>query len=288
MSATADADLFDRYFKHPGAASRVAGVPTTQVHIPGFTHPVREYFLEDVFEMTGHAVGRGGPYAKRKEDQAKRVKRVDVAAQAALAEKAKQRRRERVALGLEDADEDDEEDEEGEEDGGGVAAAAAEASSSPYLYAEVDGRPYFPTLHAKTSGDDGDNNLSIIRAAVAVVLAAAAANDDTASSELSAVSIPSDGELAGHFTVNVVSGGITNSLYRVSGLTTSSLLADALPETSELKGHDSVLVRVFGKSRDVMCLDRVYMILHTHTLICLIVIYFLCLVAHHQFKFVTV
>ena len=118
MSATADADLFDRYFKYPGAASRVAGVPTTQVHIPGFTHPVREYFLEDVFEMTGHAVGRGGPYAKRKEDQAKRVKRVDVAAQAALAEKAKQRRRERVALGLEDADEDDEEDEEGEEDGG--------------------------------------------------------------------------------------------------------------------------------------------------------------------------
>ena len=58
--------------------------------------------------------------------------------------------------------------------------------------------------------------------------------------------MPSDEELIGHLTVTVVSGGITNSLYRVSGLTTSALLADALPETSELKGHDSVLVRVFG------------------------------------------
>ena len=131
-------------------------------------------------------------------------------------------------------------------------AAAAASSSSPYLYAEIDGRPYFPALHAKPSGDD-DNTPSILRAAVAVVLAAANANGDgdgdaSSSSALSTVSMPSDEELAGHLTVKVVSGGITNSLYRVSGLTTSALLADALPATSELKGHDSVLVRVFGKS----------------------------------------
>ena len=132
-----------------------------------------------------------------------------------------------------------------------AVAAAAASSSSPYLYAEIDGRPYFPALHAKPSGDD-DNTPSILRAAVAVVLAAANANGDgdgdaSSSSALSTVSMPSDDELVGHLTVKVVSGGITNSLYRVSGLTTSALLADALPETSELKGHDSVLVRVFGK-----------------------------------------
>ena len=72
MSATADAELFDDYFKNPSKIAAVAGVSTTQVHIAGFTHPVREYFLEDVFEMTGHAVGKSGPYAKRK--QIKKVK----------------------------------------------------------------------------------------------------------------------------------------------------------------------------------------------------------------------
>ena len=119
--------------------------------------------------------------------------------------------------------------------------------ASKYLYAKVDGRPYFPTLHAQNPAAD-DNHLSIIQAAVAVVLASAVTGDASSppSAALSAVSMPPDEELAGHLTVKVVSGGITNSLYRVSGLTTSSILADALPDTSELKGHDSVLVRVFG------------------------------------------
>jgi hypothetical protein len=132
-------------------------------------------------------------------------------------------------------------------DAAAAAAADASSNSSQYLYAEVDGRPYFPTMHAKNDpADEGGNNLSILRAAVAVVLAAATGDASSPSSELSAVTVPSDAELVGHLTVGVVSGGITNSLYRVSGLTTSSLLADALPATSELKGHDSVLVRVFG------------------------------------------
>eukprot|EP00955_Chlamydomonas_euryale_P004715 50518-Chlamydomonas_euryale.AAC.2 len=33
--------------------------------IPGFTYPVREYYLEDVFEMTGHVVGHGSKCAAR-------------------------------------------------------------------------------------------------------------------------------------------------------------------------------------------------------------------------------
>ena len=111
MSATADADLFDSYFKHPSPIAAVSGVSTTQVHIAGFTHPVREYFLEDVFEMTGHTVGRGGPYAKRK--QVRRVKSNE-RLEATLAEKAVKRREERIALGLERDDEDD--DDDGDED----------------------------------------------------------------------------------------------------------------------------------------------------------------------------
>ncbi|CAI7835977.1 unnamed protein product [Closterium sp. NIES-54] len=45
MSATLNADLFSHYF---------SGAPT--LHIPGFTYPVRSYFLEDVLELTGHEV----------------------------------------------------------------------------------------------------------------------------------------------------------------------------------------------------------------------------------------
>ncbi|CAI5457982.1 unnamed protein product [Closterium sp. Yama58-4] len=45
MSATLNADLFSQYF---------SGAPT--LHIPGFTYPVRSYFLEDVLELTGHEV----------------------------------------------------------------------------------------------------------------------------------------------------------------------------------------------------------------------------------------
>lgn len=43
MSATLDAELFSSYF---------GGAP--MVHIPGFTHPVRTHFLENILEMTGY------------------------------------------------------------------------------------------------------------------------------------------------------------------------------------------------------------------------------------------
>lgn len=43
MSATLNAELFSSYF---GAAP--------MIHIPGFTYPVRSYFLENILEMTGY------------------------------------------------------------------------------------------------------------------------------------------------------------------------------------------------------------------------------------------
>ncbi|XP_021773440.1 DExH-box ATP-dependent RNA helicase DExH3-like [Chenopodium quinoa] len=43
MSATLNAELFSNYFE---------GAP--MIHIPGFTHPVRAHFLEDVLELTGY------------------------------------------------------------------------------------------------------------------------------------------------------------------------------------------------------------------------------------------
>lgn len=43
MSATLDAELFSSYFD---------GAPV--VHIPGFTYPIRTYFLENILEMTGY------------------------------------------------------------------------------------------------------------------------------------------------------------------------------------------------------------------------------------------
>lgn len=43
MSATLNAELFSNYF---------GGAPT--IHIPGFTHPVKAHFLEDVLEITGY------------------------------------------------------------------------------------------------------------------------------------------------------------------------------------------------------------------------------------------
>ena len=38
-------------------------VPT--LHIPGFTHPVAEHYLEDVLTMTGHVIEEGSRYAKK-------------------------------------------------------------------------------------------------------------------------------------------------------------------------------------------------------------------------------
>eukprot|EP00051_Salpingoeca_urceolata_P013946 m.176717 g.176717 ORF g.176717 m.176717 type:complete len:1482 (-) comp17950_c0_seq3:91-4536(-) len=55
MSATLDSDRFSTYFK---------GAPT--VAIPGFTHPVIDYFLEDVIRFTGYVPPRRARNKKKK------------------------------------------------------------------------------------------------------------------------------------------------------------------------------------------------------------------------------
>ena len=49
MSATLNAQLFSRYFDH-----------CPMINIPGFTFPVKEFYLEDVLEMTGFEISGGG------------------------------------------------------------------------------------------------------------------------------------------------------------------------------------------------------------------------------------
>jgi ATP-dependent RNA helicase DHX57 len=64
MSATADANELAAYFGSGGVQRAPAAVAV--VSIPGFTHPVRELYLEDVLEMTGEVIGARSRYAKRK------------------------------------------------------------------------------------------------------------------------------------------------------------------------------------------------------------------------------
>ena len=62
MSATADAQLYEEYMlrRLKSAVRAATAVPPSvgKLTIPGFTYPVRDLFLEDVFELTGFAVGR--------------------------------------------------------------------------------------------------------------------------------------------------------------------------------------------------------------------------------------
>ena len=82
MSATADSGLFARYFEQAfavsapprrlprGGAEDAAPGTVGQIHIPGFTHPVADYYLEDVLERTGVLVGRGSRYARKRKPAA--------------------------------------------------------------------------------------------------------------------------------------------------------------------------------------------------------------------------
>ena len=74
MSATLDAEAFAEYFARPtggsadgddkGIGSRPVPLPPV-VTIPGFTHPVRDLYLEDVLELTRFRIGAKNRYAKR-------------------------------------------------------------------------------------------------------------------------------------------------------------------------------------------------------------------------------
>ncbi|GIL66003.1 hypothetical protein Vafri_19646 [Volvox africanus] len=94
MSATADAKLFADYMttktttatttvaaaaaghqrnggkaRRDGTAAAACGTSSVgsvgTMTIPGFTFPVREFYLEDVFELTGHVVGQSSKYTRR-------------------------------------------------------------------------------------------------------------------------------------------------------------------------------------------------------------------------------
>eukprot|EP00804_Cyclotella_cryptica_P010194 CCRYP_013832-RA/>CCRYP_013832-RA protein AED:0.01 eAED:0.01 QI:166/1/1/1/1/0.8/5/1790/1137 len=54
MSATMDADRFANYW----------GPQTPRMHIPGFTHPVKDFMLEDVMQMTGYIPPKQGTNRK--------------------------------------------------------------------------------------------------------------------------------------------------------------------------------------------------------------------------------
>ncbi|MCO5553157.1 hypothetical protein L7F22_006678 [Adiantum nelumboides] len=64
MSATINAEMFSRYFSN-----------APMIHIPGFTFPVTQYFLEDVLERTGYRIksddggGRRGYQDRRNPDK---------------------------------------------------------------------------------------------------------------------------------------------------------------------------------------------------------------------------
>uniref|UniRef100_A0A7R9TIU0 Uncharacterized protein n=1 Tax=Prasinoderma coloniale TaxID=156133 RepID=A0A7R9TIU0_9VIRI len=74
MSATLDAEAFAEYFARPtggsadgddkGIGSRPVPLPPV-VTIPGFTHPVRDLYLEDVLELTRFRIGAKNRYTKR-------------------------------------------------------------------------------------------------------------------------------------------------------------------------------------------------------------------------------
>ncbi|KAK9846310.1 hypothetical protein WJX81_001334 [Elliptochloris bilobata] len=63
MSATADVGLFAHYFSAGVEGDGAGGVGT--LTIPGRTFPVRDLYLEDALELTGHAIGRFSRYARK-------------------------------------------------------------------------------------------------------------------------------------------------------------------------------------------------------------------------------
>ncbi|CAL8471800.1 g11342 [Coccomyxa elongata] len=67
MSATAEAGLFQTYFDAELAKGRST---CSLVTIPGFTHPVQDFFLEDVLERTNFIIGRGSKWAKKGKPEA--------------------------------------------------------------------------------------------------------------------------------------------------------------------------------------------------------------------------
>jgi HrpA-like RNA helicase len=71
MRATLDADKFAAYFKRDG------GLGAPALHIPGFTHPVRDVYLEECLRTTGQLIGRGSQFALGREAFLERKKMLE-------------------------------------------------------------------------------------------------------------------------------------------------------------------------------------------------------------------
>ena len=89
MSATVNASMFSNYFAvrilgdeaevglptedevgmvactPPAPTFQIRTSPAPSLHIPGFTHPVEEHWLEEILMMTGFIIEPGSQYAKR-------------------------------------------------------------------------------------------------------------------------------------------------------------------------------------------------------------------------------
>ena len=63
MSATLNALMFAEYF-----ATSDYGEPAPIVEIPGRAFPVKDYYLEDVLEVTGHKIEPQSDCAKKRSD----------------------------------------------------------------------------------------------------------------------------------------------------------------------------------------------------------------------------
>lgn len=59
MSATAEAHLFESYFTGIGCKNPPV------ISIPGFTHPVQDFFLEDIIEKTQYQLSKSSKWAKK-------------------------------------------------------------------------------------------------------------------------------------------------------------------------------------------------------------------------------
>jgi len=71
MRATLDAGKFAAYFKRDG------GLGAPALHIPGFTHPVRDVYLEECLRTTGQLIGRGSQFALGREAFLERKKMLE-------------------------------------------------------------------------------------------------------------------------------------------------------------------------------------------------------------------
>ena len=49
----------------PAPTFQIRTSPAPSLHIPGFTHPVEEHWLEEILMMTGFIIEPGSQYAKR-------------------------------------------------------------------------------------------------------------------------------------------------------------------------------------------------------------------------------